>query len=78
MKKFFGSYDTALEKPAIYTLVPAGAIKSEAPLLQRSEKLIEKHTFTFWLLDWKLLVTAYQEIHELENSLLVLSEPQKE
>ena len=77
-KKFFGPYDTALENPAIYTLLPAGAIKSEAPLLQRSEKLIEKYTFTFWLLDWKLLVTAYQEIHELENSLLVLSEPQKE
>ena len=77
-KKFFGSYDTALEKPSIYTLLPADAIQSEAPLLQRSEKLIEKYTFTFWLLDWRLLVNAYQKIHELENSLLVLSEPQKE
>jgi hypothetical protein len=77
-KKFFGSYDTALEKPAMYTLLPADAIQSEAPLLKRSEDLIAKYTFTFWLLDWKLLVNAYQEIHELENSPLVLSEPQKE
>ena len=77
-KKFFGSYDTVLEKPAIYTLLPADAIKSEAPLLKRSEELIAKYTFTFWLLEWKLLVNAYQEIHELEKSPLVLSEPQKE
>ena len=77
-KKFFGSYDTALEKPAMYTLLAADAIKSEAPLLKQSEKLIEKYTFTFWLLEWKLLVNAYQEINELEKSLLVLSQQQKE
>jgi len=77
-KKFFGSYDTALEKPSIYALLSADTIKSEAGLLKRSEELIEKYTFTFWLVEWKLLVNAYQEILELEKSPLVLSPQQKE
>jgi hypothetical protein len=77
-KKFFDSYDTSLEKPAIYTLLNADTIKSQVSSLKRSGELIEKYTFTFWVLEWKLLVNAYKEIDELENSLLVLSEHQKE
>ena len=47
-------------------------------LLQQSEELIDKYKFTFWLLEWKLLVDCQKEIHEIENSLLVLSEYQKD
>lgn len=76
-KKFFSSYDTSLEKPPIYALVNTGAVPSDPSLLRRSEELTEKYSFTFWMIEWKLLINAYREIHDLENSLLVLTKEQK-
>ena len=77
-KKFFGEYDTHLDKAMIYNLLNAEEIVSQKILLQQSEDLIKKYEFTFWLLEWKLLVDCYKEIHEVENSLLVLTEQQKD
>ena len=77
-KKFFGEYDTHLDKAMIYNLLNAEEIGSQKFLLQQSEDLIKKYEFTFWLLEWKLLVDCYKEIHEVENSLLVLTEQQKD
>ena len=77
-KKFFGEYDTHLDKAIIYNLLNAEEIRSQKFLLQQSEDLIKKYEFTFWLLEWKLLVDCYKEIHEVENSLLVLTEQQKD
>ena len=77
-KKFFGEYDKNSDKATIYNLLNSDEIRSQEFLLQQSEELIDKYKFTFWLLEWKLLVNCQKEIHEIENSLLVLSEHQKD
>ena len=76
-KKFFGPYDTNLDKAAIYAKLNAEEIKSKELLLQQSENLTEKCEHAFWLLEWKFLVDSYREMYEAENSTLVLSEHQK-
>jgi len=77
-KKFFGEYDKNSDKATTYNLLNSDEIRSQEFLLQQSEGLIDKYKFTFWLLEWKLLVNCQKEIHEIENSLLVLSEHQKD
>ncbi|MCK5011557.1 MAG: hypothetical protein KAS98_13770, partial [Deltaproteobacteria bacterium] len=77
-KKFFGEYDKNSDKAAIHNLLNSDEIISQEFLLQQSEELVDKYKFTFWLLEWKLLVDCQKEIHETENSLLVLSEHQKD
>lgn len=77
-KKFFGEYDTHSKQATIYSLFNADEIRSQEFLLQQSEALIDKYTFTFWLLEWKLLVDTQKKIHDIEDSLLVLSEYQKD
>jgi hypothetical protein len=47
-------------------------------LLQRSEDLVGKYPFAYWLLEWKLLIDCYKELYEMENSPIVLTDPQKE
>ena len=76
-KKYFGSNDTPLDKAAIYTLVNTEEIRTQEPLLQRSEDLVGKYQFAYWLLEWKLLIDCYKELYELENSLIVLTDHQK-
>jgi hypothetical protein len=77
-KKYFGSNGTQLDKAAIYTLLNTEEIKSQALLLQRSEDLVGKYPFAYWLLEWKLLIDCYKELYEMENSPIVLTDPQKE
>jgi hypothetical protein len=77
-KKYFNEYDSNLDNAMIYSVFNAEEIRAQELLLQQSEELIEKHSFIFWLLEWKLLIDCYKEIHELENSPLVLTEQQKE
>jgi len=77
-KKMFGSLDKELEKAAIHSLLSAQEIRSQGSLLDLSANLIEKYESAFWLLEWKLLVDCYREVYEVENSLLVLKEHQKE
>jgi len=77
-KKFFGEYDTNLDKAMIYTILNAEEISSKEFLLQRSEDLIERCEYAFWLLEWKFLVDRYKEMYETENSILILTEYQKE
>ena len=76
-KKMFGRPDRELEQAAIYALLSADEIRSQEFLLNQSPSLIEKYEAAFWLLEWKLLVDCYKEVYEVENSLLVLAEPQK-
>ena len=76
-KKMFARPERELEQAAIYMLLSAEEIRSQEFLLNQSPSLIEKYESTFWLLEWKLLVDCYKEVYEVENSLLVLSEPQK-
>jgi tetratricopeptide (TPR) repeat protein len=76
-KKMFGRPEREMERAAIYTLLAADEIRSQEFLLNQSPSLIEKYDSAFWLLEWKLLVDCYKEVYEVENSLLVLSEPQK-
>lgn len=77
-KKFFSKYDSNLDKAGIYTILNVEEIRAKEFLLQKSEDLIEKCEYTFWLLEWKFLVDHYKEVYEAENSTLVLSEYQKE
>ena len=77
-KKFFSEYDTNFENAMIYTILNAEEIRSQEFLLQRSENLIKEYAFTLWLFEWKFLIDCYKEMHDLENSLLVLTEYQKE
>lgn len=76
-KKLFSRPERELERAAIYNLLAADEIRSQELLLSQSPSLIEKYESAFWLLEWKLLVDCYKEAYEMENSLLVLSEPQK-
>jgi len=77
-KKFFGQYDSTLDKAMIYTIFNAEEIRGKESLLQQSEDLIGKFTYAFWLLEWKFLVDSYKELYESEHSTLVLAEYQKE
>jgi hypothetical protein len=77
-KKFFGNYDSNLDKAAIYTTLNAEEISAKEFLLQQSEHLIKKCEYAFWLLEWKFLVDSYKELYDVEHSTLVLSEYQKE
>ena len=76
-KKFFGPNETPLDKAAIYTLLNTGEIKSKELILKRSEDLVDKYQFAYWLLEWKLLIDCYKELYEIENSLIVLTDLQK-
>jgi hypothetical protein len=76
-KKFFPSHEAPLDQAAIYTLLDTEEIKSKELLLKRSEDLVEKYQFAFWLLEWTLLIDCYKELHEIENSLIVLADHQK-
>ena len=67
-----------LDKAAIYTLLNTEEIKSQTLLLQRSEDLVGKYPFAYWLLEWKLLIDCYKELYEMENSPIVLTDSQKE
>ena len=77
-KKYFGANGTQLDKAAIYTLINTEEVKSQELFLKRSEDLIGKYPFAYWLLEWKLLIDCYKELYEIENSLIVLTDPQKE
>jgi hypothetical protein len=76
-KKFFASDKTPLNRTAIYTLLNPEEIKSKELLLKRSEDLVDKYHFAYWLLEWKLLIECYKELYEIENSLIVLTDHQK-
>ena len=77
-KKFFGTYDANLDKAAIYTILNAEEIRAKEILLQQSAHLIEKYAYAFWLLEWRFLVDSYKELHEAEQSTIVMSEHQKD
>ncbi len=76
-KKFFTSDKTLLNRAAIHTLLNAEEIKAKELLLKRSEDLVDKYHFAYWLLEWKLLIECYKELYEIENSLIVLTDHQK-
>jgi hypothetical protein len=77
-KKFFGTHDANLDKAAIYTILNAEEIRAKEILLQQSAHLIEKCAYAFWLLEWRFLVGSYKELHEAEQSTIVMSEYQKD
>jgi hypothetical protein len=76
-KKFFGSEEKPLDKAAICTLLDTDEIKSKEILLKKSEDLVDKYQFSYWLLEWKLLIDCYKELYEIENSMIVLTDNQK-